>query len=281
MTKRTTPALLALAVAASVAIPQIARAQEESKAGGGDSDWQISVGTGVIAGPLYLGDDAYSASVVPNVGVTYKDRFFASLGEGVGYNLVNSGGWRVGPVAKYDFGREEDGDQPLRIAGGRTSDLVGLGDVDGTVELGGFVEYSVGEVSGKLELRQGIGGHEGLIGNLELRYSKPFTLGRGSVFVSFGPQIAFADSNYMSTYFDVNAAQSAASGLTAFDAEGGVLSYGLGGAVMYPVTRQLSITWFAGYDRLAGDAAGSSLVQQRGSADQFGGGLFLTYTFGM
>ncbi|MDF1730567.1 MAG: MipA/OmpV family protein [Minwuia sp.] len=279
MTRRTTPVLLALAVA--IAVPQIARAQEESRAGEGDSDWQVSVGAGVIAGPLYLGDDAYAASAVPNVRVTYKDLFFASLGEGVGYNLINSGGWRVGPIAKYDFGREEDGDQPLRIAGGRTNDLVGLGDVDGTVELGGFVEYSVGNVSGKLELRQGIGGHEGLVGNLELRYSEPFRLGRSAVFVSFGPQMAFADSNYMSTYFDVNAAQSAASGLAPFDAEGGLLSYGLGGAVMYPVTRDLSVTWFAGYDRLAGDAAGSSLVQQRGSADQFGAGLFLTYTFGM
>ncbi|WP_281017433.1 MULTISPECIES: MipA/OmpV family protein [unclassified Minwuia] len=279
MTRRTTPVVLALALA--VAVPQIVRAQEQGNPGEGESDWQISVGAGVITGPLYLGDDAYAASAVPNVRVTYKDLFFASLGEGVGYNLIKSGGWRVGPVAKYDFGREEDGDQPLRIAGGRTNDLVGLGDVDGTVELGGFVEYSVGNVSGKLELRQGIGGHEGLVGNLELRYSKPFRLGRSAVFVSFGPQMAFADSNYMSTYFDVNAAQSAASGLTPFDAEGGLLSYGLGGAVMYPVTRDLSVTWFAGYDRLAGDAAGSSLVQQRGSADQFAGGLFLTYTFGM
>lgn len=262
-----------------IALPQMAVAEGSKPNAVKPEGWNFSVGLGAIATPNHLGDDAYRLNVVPDIRVTWSDRFFASVGQGVGYNVIKADGWRVGPILKYDFGQDEDGSTPFSVSGGDSSDLRGLGDVDGTFELGGFVEYSLAHVSAKLELRQGIGGHEGLIGDAELKYKRAFKVGQSRAIMTFGPELTFGSANYMSTYFDVNAAQAAASGLTAFDADGGLLSYGIGGSLTYLVTRRVVVTWFAGYDRLTGDAADSSLVRERGSANQFGGGVFVSYTF--
>jgi len=46
-----------------------------------------------------------------------------------------------------------------------------------------------------------------------------------------------------------------------------------------PLTYKTAITLFGSYDRLTGDAAGSPLIQERGSADQFFGGAAIAYKF--
>ena len=73
----------------------------------------------------------------------------------------------------------------------------------------------------------------------------------------------------------VDAGQSAASGLDEFDANGGVLSYGVGSSVVVPFNDRISAVSFARYQRLVGDAADSSLVEDRGLRGS--GGLRLLF----
>lgn len=193
--------------------------------------WQFTVGPGAIYAPSYRGDDEYQVRIVPNVSIKYEDRFFASVREGIGYNVIRSEGWLAGPVAKYDFGREEDGSSTFAISGDDTNDLVGLGDVDGSIELGGFVKYTHNFWSGSLEVRQGVGGHEGLVGEIGVSYSRRLKLAGMPAMFSVGPKLVVASDNYNSAYFDVNAGQSARSGLAVYDAEGGLVSYGLQGSL--------------------------------------------------
>lgn len=242
--------------------------------------WSVTLAFGAIAAPKYLGDDDYELSLRPGFRVAYGDRFFASVEEGIGYNAINTDTWRVGPILRYDFGRDQDGDNPFRVSGGGTNDLAGLGDVDGTVELGGFAERDFGDFTARLELRQGLGGgHEGLVGEAGVTY-RTILRGLGApVFLSVGPNLQFASSDYVSAFFDVNAAQSAASGLAVYDAGGGITSYGIGSALIYPLGDRVAIVGFADYDILAGDVADSSLVRQRGSRHQGRFGLFTTYRF--
>lgn len=245
----------------------------------GTSDgWEVSARVGVLTMPAYTGSDEYQVWAVPEVNVK-RGEFFFSFFEGTGYNLMNDGTWRAGPIVKYQFGRDEDGDNPLRIGGPVTDDLRGLGDVDDTIELGGFAEYRAGSLVGKVEVRQGIGGHEGLIGELELKSQHMVNVFGKHSFLSFGPELTLADSTYNSSYFDVTAAQSAASGLSQYEADGGFLSAGLGAALAVPFTERVSLVGFGSYSRLLGDAADSSLVQARGSEDQFMAGFFLSYRF--
>lgn len=240
--------------------------------------WQYIVGTGVLLSPNYLGDDSYQISALPNVQIKYSDKFFASVQNGAGYNVVNNNTWRVGPIVKYNFGRDEDGEGPFQIAGD-TDDLEGLGDVDGTVELGGFVEYTIRPISATLELVQGIGGHEGFVGNFQVSYAGQTRFMKLPVFFNFGPKLTFADSNFHDEYFSVNASQSAASGLSQYEADSGVLSYGVGGTAIVPFNQKVSAVFIANYGRLGSQSADSSLVEERGSANQGTIGAFINYSF--
>ncbi|MEM7044867.1 MAG: MipA/OmpV family protein [Pseudomonadota bacterium] len=247
---------------------------------GETAGWGIDVGAGLILAPSYLGDDAYQLSAVPNIRINYGDDFFASVRGGVGYNVIKRGSWRAGPIAVYDFGRDEDGGGgPFVIAGDDTDDLEGLGDVDGTIEFGGFLEYDTRPLNARIEVRQGLNGHEGLIGELSLRTGARFVIADRPVIFRIGPNVTLVDDTYNDAFFGVDAGQSAASGLDEFDADGGFLSYGVGSTVVVPLNGQVSAVGFARYRRLAADAADSSLVEDRGSANQGSFGIFLNYSF--
>lgn len=241
--------------------------------------WELSVGGGLVFGPKYLGDDEYRLQTAPNVRIRYRNLFFASI-QGVGLNLVRQNGFRAGPIMRFDFGRREDDESIFALFGGGTSDLEGLGDVDPTVEVGGFVEYGQGPIAAKAQLRHGLGGHEALIGEASLQLRTRFAIAGQPLMFGAGPHVRVADGDYTDAYFSVDAAQSATSGLSPFDASGAFVSYGIGANVAAPLTSRFSVGLSTSYDRLAGDAADSSLVQERGSEHQFRGGLFLTYRIG-
>lgn len=268
-------AVLTIAAALTAGVSAEAFAQGPGEADG----WSLSLGAGLILAPSYLGDDAYQLSAVPSLRVSYGDDFFASVQDGLGYNVIRADAWRAGPIAAYDFGRDEDGGSPFVIAGDDSDDLEGLGDVDGTIELGGFLEYDTRPLTARIELRQGVNGHEGLIGELSLRTGARLVITNQPVIIRVGPEATLVDDAYNDTFFGVDAAQSAASGLDEFDADGGLLSYGVGSSVVIPFDDRVSAVGFLGYKRLAGDAADSSLVEDRGSADQATLGFFLNYMF--
>lgn len=96
-------------------------------------NWTIRIGAGAILSPAFVGSRSYQLMAVPALNVTYRDTFFASVEDGVGYAVISQHGWRAGPIAKIEFGRKEDGDKPFRIAGGKTSALHGLGNVATTL----------------------------------------------------------------------------------------------------------------------------------------------------
>lgn len=247
------------------AIPLGAAAQQPP-----EQDWAFTVGVAGFYAPEFLGSKDYAFSAAPDLRVEYRDRFFASLFDGVGYNIVNTEGWRIGPIAKYAFGRDESDHVALR----------GLGDVDGTVELGGFAEYEFEPFSVKLEIRQGLGGHEGLLGEVGLSYSNSIETFGTPLSFSVGPRLSFGNDDYTNAFFGVTAAQSARSGLAQYKADSGLLSYGIAGSVMMPITDSVSAGAFAGYDRLGEEAADSPLVRQHGSENQVIIGLGLSYQFG-
>ncbi|MEO1015338.1 MAG: MipA/OmpV family protein [Pseudomonadota bacterium] len=245
----------------------------------GPKGWQVLVGGGALYAPTYLGDDEYQLRALPNIQITYSDVFFASVQTGVGANLWRQDGFRAGPIARVAFARQEDGIQPFVIAGPDTTDLEGLGDVDTTFELGGFVAYETPRWQALFEARQGVNGHEGFVLDAALNYR-----GRGKSFIggysyTIGPRVRIVDDNYNDAYFSVTEAQSVASGLPTFNAGGGVQTYGVGANLVRPIgaKRKFIAVFTASYDRVAGDAADAPLVSLRGDRNQASVGFFLSY----
>lgn len=241
--------------------------------------WSLSVGAGALVSPTYEGDDDYRLSVLPNIQIAYGDRFFASVQDGLGYNVVNNGQVRLGPIARIEFSRDVDGSQPFAIAGDRTTDLIGLGDVDTTIELGGFAAFDVGPLTASVEARQAVNGHDGFVAEAGLRYGGRAFLFGPPIIYSVGPRVKLVDGNYNDAYFSVTPTQALASGLPVFDADGGLHSVGAGATVILPLSRdnKMSAVFIAGYDRLTGDAGDAPLVRLRGSRDQATAGLFFSY----
>ncbi len=100
-----------------------------------------------------------------------------------------------------------------------------------------------------------------------------------SVRVSGGPRISFASADYFESYYGVNATEAANSGLSQYDPDGGIKSIGVGGAYDWKTTEKLTTSVFGEYSRLMGSAADSSLVEERGSPNQFTLGVSAAYRF--
>ncbi|MGE0179571.1 MAG: MipA/OmpV family protein [Sphingomonas sp.] len=229
--------------------------------------WTVTVGGGAQIAPKFYGSNDHSIFPLPNFGLRREGRPmpFEAPDDSFGIGLLGQdSSFNFGPVGRLTAGRDEDD--------------VGapVGDVGLTVEVGGFVQAFLGEnFRLRGELRQGIGGHDGLVGNIAADFI--IRDGDNTIF-SIGPRVHWADNDFHDAYFGVPAAIPAA-GLTAYNPRSGF--YAIGGRA--GLTQRLGRNWglfgYAGYDRLIGDAADSPIVRQLGSRDQFSGGLGLFLEF--
>lgn len=265
--------LVSLCLLISLATIEGAQAAERGRRA--PAGWRVGIGLAPVISPVFEGADDYGLSIFPDLRFQYRERLFASVPEGVRYRLVDGPHLKAGPIARIRFGREEDnGGSPFLISGS-ADDLAGLGDVDAAAELGGFASYRRDAWRVRAELRQGVGGHDGLVGDLALDY----TGGDRGWRYAVGPRMRFGSADFVATYFGVDARQSTRSGLPTFDADGGVNSVGLGFSAVIPQGRRLTLVLFGGYDRLLGDIADSPLVERRGSPNQFAAGASLSWQF--
>lgn len=260
--------ILAIPLAALPATRAQAQEDEEEARGG---DWQVMLGAGAIYAPDYEGSDDHEVQPFPFVSVAYRDLAYVR-GPEIGINLLRLKASedlqvKAGPIARYRRDRPED----------RNSDLRGLGDVDLAIELGGALAVEYRQAFVRVSLAKDVaGGHDGLVGEGEagIRFDLAERLS-----ASASARASWADGDYMRTYFSVTPAQSAASGLPVFAAESGIKDVGAGLSLSYQLGTRWMLTVVGGYSRLLGDAADAPLVTQRGSPDQWQGGLFLAYRF--
>lgn len=255
-----TISLLLAAAAAVTAAPALAQEDERPLI--------LSVGGGAQLLPRYPGADDYSLGPLVTGFIRREgDPIpFRTPDDGFGISLTGRDGpVEIGPLLQFQGERkEEDVGAPV-------------GDVDFTVEAGAFVNVNLGPgLRLRAEGLKGIGGHEGLTGalgaDLALR-------GGLDTLVTIGPRLRLNDDDYADAYFGVTPAAALASGLPAYDPEGGVRAVGAIAGVTHQLSRGLGIYAYAGYDRLVGDAADSPIVQRFGSEDQFSAGLALFLSF--
>lgn len=171
----------------------------------------------------------------------------------------------VGPVLNFEGSR-------------RTRDVPGLRQISFTVEPGAFVQYQVAApVRARLEVRQGVNGHKGLIGTASLDY---VARDRDEWLFAIGPRVTYSNGKYQRAYFGVPVESVASSGLAPFRPSGGIQAVGVNAGYLTQLTSRWGIYGYAKYDRLVDNAADSPVVRRYGSRDQISGGLSLTYTFG-
>ncbi|QFT29713.1 MipA/OmpV family protein [Roseibium porphyridii] len=223
----------------------------------------VDLGIGAIAKPRYEAADSYLIYPFPIISV---GRFYLP-----GLGQVVDGRRKSGIFffPSFNFIGERKASD--------SNDLRGTRTIDWAVELGLGGGFRTEHFRAFAELRQGINGHTGQVGQLGLD---------GIVYpaekweVSFGPRADFATDDYMDTYFGVTSSEAAASGgrLTRYDPSGGFKSVGLAARASYDWNDDVRLHIQGGYDRLVGDAADSPIARN-GSKDQFSLGVGVSYRF--
>ncbi|GBD47866.1 MipA/OmpV family protein [Methylopila sp. Yamaguchi] len=269
---RSTASLLALALA-TVTVPAFAA---DLAADGvviaptvvEETGWRVTLkATGVVQ-PKFEGVDEYGVSGFPGLSIRRPGQpwKFGAPDDGFGFALFDSEFLQFGPVGRLRSERNSSEVNKLR----------GLHDVDWGIEPGVFLEvYPTHNIRVRGELRYGVTGHDGFVGDIAADWIErqgPWTL-------SVGPRIALGDSDFMNEYFGVTNRDSVRTGLSRYKAKGGVKSVGVAGAATYDWTQNWSTTVFGGYNRLVSDAADSPIVKRAGSKDQFTVGLGVAYSF--
>lgn len=233
------------------------------------SDWTVTLGVEGRVLPEFEGAANSILRPVPifRVRKAGTEEKFRAPRDGASIGLLNAGRFTLGPTLKVRLPRKESA----------SGDLRGLGDVDWAVEAGVFAEFWPADwLRTRVELRQGFGGHHGLVSDLTADVVMPVA---PRLTLSGGPRLTLTSAAATTPYFSVTAAQSAASGLSVYDAGGGLRSYGAGAQARYAWTPRWASHVFVEYERLAGDAANSPLVAQRGARDQIQVGIGTTYSF--
>jgi outer membrane protein len=232
-------------------------------------NWTVMVGVGGGYTPDFEGAKRSMLSPVPIFSIRRagSTEQFRGPRDGASIALIDFGDLRAGPVGKFVGSRKANS----------YSELNGLGDVSTAIEIGGFVEYyPVDWFRTRVEMRQGFGGHNGVVADFSADIIVPvvqrFT-------VSAGPRFTWESTKATSPYFGIDAVQAMATGLPVFNARGGAHSAGAGAQLSYRLNPQWEVHSYVEYERLLGDAAASPLVAVRGSPNQTTVGMGASYSF--
>jgi outer membrane protein len=232
-----------------------------------NDDIRVRIGLGAQFQPEYYGGDGTEIGPLWDLDIARGDNEFRFEAPDDGFDIavISNDRFAAGPV--------------LNLQRGRKNDDVGaaVGKVKTTIEAGAFVQaYPTKAFRIRGELRKGIGGHEGLVGDI----GADFVSRDGDSYVfSIGPRLLFSDSKFQRAFFGVTPAAALATGLPVYRPDGGMHAVAATSGLTYQFNKDFGMFGYGRYERLVGDAGKSPIVRQLGSRDQLSAGIGLSYTF--
>lgn len=283
MTAKSCLRAAAAALPLLIAVPALA--QESEGQGRPDDRNSLTIGLGGAYVPSYEGSDDY---ILTPVGLAFGKVAgfgFATRGTALYVDLVPdkpdaSFSFDLGPLANVRLDRNNRIKDPRVKALGQIDTAIELGAWAGLRKNGILHEYD--SLGVRLAWQKDIGDtHEGTILTPAIEYSTPVST---KTLVSLSVQAERVSDRYARTYYSITPAGSVASGLAAFNADGGwkswrstlLLGQALTGDLRNP---KLSLFGGVGYSRLLGDAARSPIVRVAGDRNQYFATAGLAYTF--
>ena len=229
------------------------------------NNWRL----GVRVAPDYIGSDNYRLELSGSLNAARhrSEPAFGAPDDGVSLGLFGGQGWSVGASGR------------LRSPRGDDDDLRGFEKIERAVEAGAFVNYWPNDrLRLRGELRHGFGGHSAWVANL----GGDAIWRRRALVMSVGPRLSWGDDEFVRTYFSVDPAEAARSpfGVAPYTPARSAMAAGVVASAERRVSRHWSVTAAASYRRLFGDAAGSPIVVDLGSPDQFSTTLGVRYILG-
>ncbi len=204
------------------------------------SEASFDVGAGISYGPGYFGDDE---TELGPWGTMRNLTLGTETGEEKqGFSLIPSFGY-IGDRKADDH-----------------DELEGLDDIDWTGEIGLRVNYVSGPAMSYGAVRLGVGGHDGLVGEIGTKYR---FIVNDKLTLWTAAELQLGDDEFTDTYFGVSPDESAASNFREYDPSGGIYGANISLEARYALTPKTSILGKVTYGRLLNDAGDSPIVQER------------------
>ncbi len=239
--------------------------------------WTFNIGAGFIITPLYTGDDEQEILLVPSVQATKGEHWELSVRKGVQYTINPNATRRWAVALAPKFGRSTDGENPFRIAGDATKDLIGLAEIDAAPEIRLLLDADFGRWTASATMN----------GTLAEEPQTSFSLGisRGGRVMTFGPplilsagaELLLGDQQTLQNLVGVSIAESANAELPVYRPGAGVVSVGVSGTGILPLSRSLAVVGTLSISTLGSELTDSDLVRNRGAETQITTGLFIDY----
>lgn len=248
--------LLPLIVAfVGVGLAHVSHAAEQT---GNESELSLSLGAELTNRNL-VGEASDKAKWSPTFGINYqKGRFFASTERGIGYNLLQEGGFHAGVAAGADPGRK-DGDRK------DSPRLVRMGKIDGTALAIVFAGYQGFDGLVKINATHLASAKSEYGSQTVISAALDVPLMGEKLSGSLSLSATHADRKYAQTYYGVTAAQAARSGNRVYNAKAGWITCDLSMALNYAIDKHWSTTASIGRHELRESAELSPLFATKKS----------------
>jgi outer membrane scaffolding protein for murein synthesis (MipA/OmpV family) len=223
------------------------------------------VSLSVASNADHSGGDGPRASVMPALEYQWANGWFAGTNRGVGYNFSKDPALQYGLGLGLDMGRRESA----------TGALAGMGSIDSKIEFGAFANYALDRnLRLTSVLRYGAGeSGQGATANLGVNYSLDIA---PQWRLGLGASATWANSQYMQSYFGVNATQSQQSGHAVYSPSSGIDEVTTSLNLSYQVTPKISLSGGLKASNLVGDARNSPIATNPQSVS---GSLSVGYAF--
>jgi outer membrane protein len=217
-------------------------------------NWDITLGTGLAESPIYPGAKRYHLHPLFFGSVSYRNLAFLGPA-GLGVGIINSNGFRAGPVIGYEGGRSSSDDPHLN----------GLHNLQPSIMAGAFVAYRLGAFELGGTFRQAIThSNNGLVGRVQLNYNTSFFTNKLDLEV--GPEVDLGDGRFEKAWFGVSDRQSAHSALPAFNPGGGVTDAGAHVIFNYRYSDHILLRATGDIRQFEGDASHSPIIETKTQA---------------
>jgi outer membrane protein len=280
------PLILAACTAALLHAPEANAQMSSARVPAGLTPEKIAqafpnlAGIGAGVAPDYLGSDDYTPVAAPGLFYRFGDtnrnvQWWGTYGM---VSLIDSPTWSAGPLLQFRPGRKDVDDAVVSR----------MSEIDNSWEAGVFVGYQYINAQGIPWIARVNGGAQW---NLNDEYDGTYWWASGSflfplredIFVGigggFGGGFGGGDRSFNQIYFGVTPGNAAASGLPVYSPGSGISTVYVWPAVIW----RFHPNWIAGaggmYTRITGDGADSPVVRDRGSANQWIGGVGIAYAW--
>jgi outer membrane protein len=249
-----------------------------------DDAW-VSLGVGAGMGPSYTGSDDYVLIPAPIFQGKIGGVSFSPRPAGLAVNVLSGAssgkiGFSFGPAFRLRSDRANQIEDEIVELAGELETAFEVGAAAGVSLSGVMSQFD--SLSFGVDTRWDVAGaHSGMVVEPSVTYFTPLSRG---IATSLSVSAAYGDDSFNDYYFTVGTAQSAASGLATYQADGGFNSLGTNLLLAVDLDGNLqngglSVVAITGYSRLLGDAKATPYTSVRGSADQFIGIAGIAYTF--